>query len=250
MASIGLQAYSLRDRAAKDFPGTLKAIADIGYSGVELAGFHDCKPSDIAKVLKALGLEAFSAHIGMPTKENLSQILDTYSLTNTKTLVSGFGPDQFKTVDDCKRAAARFQEAANLLTPHGIRFGFHNHWHEFAVRDARYVYDILMAEAPDAFSELDVYWCAYAEADPVAVINKYKCRLPFLHIKDGSLPEKMPHTAVGSGKMDIPAVVAAADPNVLEWLVVELDACATDMLEAVAQSYRYLSSTGLGNGRK
>ena len=250
MASIGLQAYSLRDRAAKDFPGTLKAIADIGYSGVELAGFHDCKPSDIAKVLKALGLEAFSAHIGMPTKENLSQILDTYSLTNTKTLVSGFGPDQFKSTDDCRRAAAQLQEAAEMLTPHGIRFGFHNHWHEFAVRDARYVYDILMAEAPDAFSELDVYWCAYAEADPVAVINKYKCRLPFLHIKDGSLPEKMPHTAVGSGKMDIPAVVAAADPNVLEWLVVELDACATDMLEAVAQSYRYLSSTGLGNGRK
>ena len=114
------------------------------------------------------------------------------------------------------------------------------------MRDGRYVYDILMEEAPDAFSELDVYWCAYAKADPVAFINKYKRRLPLLHIKDGPLPEQMPHTAAGSGKMDIPAVVATADSSVLEWLVVELDACATDMLEAVAQSYDYLSSAGLG----
>jgi sugar phosphate isomerase/epimerase len=250
MASVGLQVYSLRERAAKDFPGTLKAIADIGYAGVEMAGFYGCEPAEIAKLLKDLGLQAFSAHTDMPNKGNLAELLDTYSLTDTKILVSGYGPDHFKTVDDCKKAAAVFEEAAQLLAPHGIRFGFHNHWFEFAVRDARYVYDILMAEAPTPFSELDTYWCAYAKADPVAVIKKYNCRQPLLHIKDGPLPEQMPHTAVGSGKMDIPAVVGAADSKVLEWLVVELDECATDMLEAVAQSYKYLSSTGLGTGRK
>ncbi len=250
MASIGLQCYSLRDRAEKDFPGTLKAIADIGYAGVELAGFYGCQPAEIAKLLKDLGLQAFSSHVAMPTKENLSELVDTAALTDTRFLVSGYGGDQFKTIDDCKKAAADFQTAAELLAPQGIKFGFHNHWFEFAVRDARYVYDILMAEAPAVFSELDVYWCAYAKADPVAVIKQYKCRQPLLHIKDGPIPEQMPHTAVGSGKMNIPAIVAAADPCVLEWLVVELDECATDMLEAVAQSYKYLSSTGLGTGRK
>ncbi len=250
MASIGLQCYSLRDRAEKDFPGALKAIADIGYAGVELAGFYGSQPAEIAKLLKDLGLQAFSSHVAMPTKENLSELVETAVLTDTKFLVSGYGPDNFKTVDDCKKSAADFQNAAQLLAPHRIKFGFHNHWYEFAVRDARYVYDILMAEAPDVFSELDVYWCAYAKADPVAVINQYKCRQPLLHIKDGPIPEQMPHTAVGSGKMNIPAVVAAADPSVVEWLVVELDECATDMLEAVAQSYKYLSTTGLGTGRK
>lgn len=250
MASIGLQVYSLRDRAEKDFPGTLKAIADIGYAGVELAGFYGNQPAEIAKLLKDLGLQAFSAHAEMPNKSNVSQLVDTYSPIGTKFLVSGYGGDKFKTVDDCKAVAAEFEEAAQLLAPHDIRFGFHNHWYEFAVRDARYVYDILMAEAPSVFSELDTYWCAYAKADPVATIKKYKCRLPLLHIKDGPLPEQMPHTAVGSGKMDIPAVVGAADPCVLEWLVVELDECATDMLEAVDQSYKYLSSKGFGTGRK
>jgi hypothetical protein len=56
--------------------------------------------------------------------------------------------------------------------------------------------------------------------------------------------------AVGSGKMDVPAVINAADPKVLQWLVVELDNCATDMLTAVAQSYAYLTHNGLAQGNK
>jgi hypothetical protein len=71
-----------------------------------------------------------------------------------------------------------------------------------------------------------------------------------LHIKDGPLVRDAPMVAVGSGKMDIPSVVAAADPAVLRWLIVELDTCATDMLEAVGKSYGYLVSKGLAKGRK
>jgi len=48
--------------------------------------------------------------------------------------------------------------------------------------------------------------------------------------------------AVGQGKMNIPAVIKAADPEVLEWLIVELDACDTDMTTAVRESYEYLSN--------
>jgi len=48
----------------------------------------------------------------------------------------------------------------------------------------------------------------------------------------------------------MPAIIGAADPNVLEWLIVELDSCEGDMMEAVAQSYRYLTSAGLAVGNK
>jgi sugar phosphate isomerase/epimerase len=71
-----------------------------------------------------------------------------------------------------------------------------------------------------------------------------------LHIKDGLIDPPQPHTAVGAGKLDMPAIIGAADPNVLEWLVVELDSCATDMMQAVADSYRYLVDAGLGYGNK
>ncbi len=112
------------------------------------------------------------------------------------------------------------------------------------------VYDILLAEAPGIFSELDVYWCAYAKANPVEIVSKYKSRLPFLHIKDGTLKEGEAHTAVGAGALDMPGIIGAADPNVLKWLIVELDSCATDMLTAVKESYTYLTSKGLAEGNK
>jgi hypothetical protein len=73
--------------------------------------------------------------------------------------------------------------------------------------------------------------------------------VPVLHIKDGPLVQGQPHTAVGAGKMNIPAMVKAADPAVLSWLIVELDECATDMAKAVEESLKYLVKQGLGHGK-
>ena len=250
MKPISLQLYSLRDSAAKDFPGVLRQVAGIGYKGVEFAGLQGHNAKEIATLIDDLGLEVSSSHTGLPTPENITELADTeLTLGNTR-VISGFGPDAFKTVNDVKAAAAKFEQAAELLEPYGITFGFHNHWWEFSTLDSKYVYDILMDEAPDVFSELDVYWAAYGKADPVAVVSQYKARLPLLHIKDGMLGEGAVHTAVGSGKLDMPAIIGAADPTVLEWVIVELDNCATGMLEAVKQSYAYLTGSGLGLGNR
>lgn len=251
MKPISIQLYTVREAAAQDFPGTLRKIAEIGYKGVEYAGLHGHDPKEIAKLVSDLGMKASSSHTGLPTPETIGQIVDVESTLNNKRIISGFGPDDFKTVDAVKAAAEKFTLAAELLRHHAMTFGFHNHWWEFATLDGKYVYDILMEEAPTVFSELDVYWTKFGKADPVEVVAKHKSRLPLLHIKDGMLEEgKHVHTAVGSGLMDIPAIVAAADPNVLEYLVVELDACETDMMEAVRKSYEYLTSSGLGEGNK
>lgn len=251
MKPISIQLYTVREAAAKDFPGTLKAIADIGYKGVEFAGLHGHDPKEIAKLVSDLGLKVSSSHTALPTPESVGHIVETEAALGNTKVISGFGPDAFKTVDDVKAAAAKFNTAAELVRRHGMAFGIHNHWWEFDKLDSKYVYDILLAEAPDIFGELDVYWCAFGKADPVQVVSKYKSRLPLLHIKDGMLEEgKHVHTAVGSGKLDMPAIVGAADPNVLEWLIVELDACETDMMEAVRKSYEYLTSSGLAEGNK
>lgn len=177
--------------------------------------------------------------------------MDTEKTLGNTRVIGGFGPDDFKTLDACKAAAAKFQKAAELLKPHGMTFGFHNHWWEFDKIEGQYIYDILLKEAPDVFSELDVYWTAYGKADPIQIVKKNKSRLPLLHIKDGMLVEgEHVHTAVGSGLLDIPAIIGAADEKVLQWLIVELDACKTDMLEAVRQSYYYLTKNNLAAGNK
>jgi len=81
-----------------------------------------------------------------------------------------------------------------------------------------------------------------------AVVRQYAKRIPCLHIKDGPLVQGKPHTAVGKGKMKMAPIIAAADPKVLEWLIVELDECATDMMQAVRDSYAYLTGEGLAEG--
>jgi len=250
MKPISIQLYTLRDAAAKDFPSVLRFVADTGYKGVEFAGLHGHSPKEIANLIDDLGLEVSSSHTPLPTPENIAELADTeLTLGNTR-VISGFGPDAFKTMDDIKAAAEKFERAAELVEPYGMTFGMHNHWWEFANVDGRYVYDILLSEAPDIFSELDVYWTAYGKADPVKIIEQYGSRLPVLHIKDGPLEEGKPHLAVGDGKLDMPAIIGAADPAVLEWLIVELDNFDGDMFDAVKRSYQYLTTNGLALGNR
>ena len=74
-------------------------------------------------------------------------------------------------------------------------------------------------------------------------------RAPLLHVKDGPCQIEAPMTALGEGVVDIPGVVAAGAEST-DWLIVELDRCATDMLEAVRKSYQYLIEKGLAPGNK
>jgi len=139
----------------------------------------------------------------------------------------------------------------NKLTGVGLSVVLHNHHWEFCELDGRLIYDIFMDLCPGLYCEMDTYWATnFGVLDPAEQVAKYKYRTPLLHIKDGPLVPDQAHVAVGSGKMDIPAVVAAADEDVLQWVVVELDTCDTDMTTAVAESYKYLTGEGLAKGNR
>ncbi|NQT20391.1 MAG: sugar phosphate isomerase/epimerase [Planctomycetes bacterium] len=252
MKPVAVQLYTVREACAEDFIGTLKKIADIGYKGVEFAGLHGCKPEEIAKVVADLGMTACSSHIGLPTAETVNEIVQQEQTLGNKRVISGIGGDNMKTEDGCKRAAGMLNAAAELVEPFGMEIGYHNHWWEFDPKiDGRTPHEIMFAHVADnVFAELDVYWVATGDSDPVQVISSMSDRVPLLHIKDGPLVKGQPHTAVGAGVLDMHAIMAAADPNVLEWVIVELDDCATDMMEAVEQSYKYLTSERLAEGNK
>jgi len=255
MKPISLQLYSVREEAKSDFPGVLKQVADIGYKAVEPAGLMDRTPKEYRALLDDVGLTASSMHGGLPTPENVSEIVDIAKTVGCDIVISGKGPDDFKTLDAIGAVADAFQQAAELIRPHGLRMGYHNHYWEFDEVDGRLGYEILLERMPDASSQLDTYWASnFGKIDVPAIVGKYAGRLPTLHIKDGPLTRGAdgidPHTAVGAGKMDIPAVIGAADPSVLEWLIVELDYCATDMMQAVRGSYQYLTGQGLAEGNR
>ena len=247
---ISIQLHTVRKEAKKDLLKTLKEVAASGYVGVEMAGLYGKNPAEMRKMLDDLGLVASSAHVGLPTAENLKETVETANALGYKMIITNRGPDKFKGPDGVKTVAAELQKAAELLKPHGLRFGYHNHWWEFDVEGGRYKYDLLMEQAPDIFGELDTYWAANFGAVKVPeVIKKYRSRMPLLHIKDGPLVKDQPHTAVGAGKMDVTGCIRAADPK-LQWLVVELDSCATDMMTAARESYAWLTKQGLGRGTR
>jgi sugar phosphate isomerase/epimerase len=247
---ISVQLYSLRDAAQNDFKGVLKKVADIGYVGVEFAGLHGMTPAEVKSVIDDLGLVASSTHGAFPNKDNVNEIVDTAKTLGYTRHISGMGPPDFETKEKTLESAKKFQEAAALLTGTGITFGCHNHWWEFdRLFDGKTPHDLLMAAAPDLFAEVDTYWVAVGGQNAADVVKKLGARAPLLHIKDGPMDREKAMTAVGGGAMDWKAVIGGAS-DATEWLVIELDRCDTDMTEAVAESYRYLTSEGFAKGRK
>jgi len=248
---VSVQLYTLRDLAAKGFAAVLRQVADIGYAGVEPAGFYGLSAGDVRKIVEDLGMAISSSHGPWASPDNLNECVDTAGVLGLDLVSSGFGPEDFKTLDAIRRTAEKVDGMTAFLRRHGLGLFLHNHWWEFELVDGRLAYDHFAALCPDVRFEIDTYWAAnFGANDPAEQVAKFRDRAPLLHIKDGPLVKDAAHLAVGQGKIDVPAVIAAADPRVLRWLVVELDFCATDMMKAVADSYGYLTRRGLARGKR
>jgi sugar phosphate isomerase/epimerase len=233
----------------QDFDGVVRRIADMGYAGVEPFGAPD-NLAEAAALYKTLGLAVPSAHVPMPVGKDEAIVLNIAEAYGLERIISGYGPDNFKTLDDIKRTCDVFNQAAKTAAENGLVFGIHNHWWEYLQVDGRYVYHIMQELIdPSIFFQIDVYWVQVAGVDPAAVVAELSERVLMLHIKDGPAVQEEPMTAVGDGVVDISGVVAAGAGNA-DWLVVELDRCATDVVEAVEKSYNYLVKEGLGHGRQ
>jgi len=248
---IALQLYTLRDLLAQDFEGTLRSVAEMGYVGVETANLFGDSPASAARLFRELGLTVMGAHSPMPLGEERQQVLDTMGALDCKRLIVPWQPpEKYKSLDGIKSICDSLNEGAAVAKANGLQLGYHNHWFEYQLLDDHLPVDVMLEHLdPDVFFEVDVYWVQTAGQNPVEVVRRLGARAPLLHIKDGPCQIEAPMTALGEGVVDIPSVVAAGAGSV-EWLVVELDRCATDMMEAVRKSSRYLIGNGLGRGSK
>jgi sugar phosphate isomerase/epimerase len=251
MTPISIQLYSLRDAAQKDFRGVLQAVADIGYKGVEAAGFHGLSPAEFRKIVEDLGMEISGSHGPWAVPENVSEVIETMRILGLDMAATGFGPSNFADLEAILLTADKVNSVIQGLEPAGIQLFIHNHYWEFERLNGRLKYDLFLERSPKLKLEIDTYWAAnFGVEDPAEHVARHKERTVLLHIKDGPLVKGKAHVAVGSGKMNIPSVVNAADPKVLRWLVVEIDHSDTDVLTAVRESYQYLTQSGLALGNK
>jgi sugar phosphate isomerase/epimerase len=249
---ISVQLYSLRDQAAKDFEGVLRRLGEVGFVGVELAGFHDLTPKQYAAIVDESRLVTSSAHLTDLSPDGLNAALDDLQEIGCNIAVCAFiPPERFAELDAIKASADALNKANDIARSRGVSLGYHNHWWEFqTILDGQTAWSALIERLDTTmFVELDIYWTTLGGADPRQVIADLGDRLWLLHVKDGpcDAPES-PMVAVGSGTLDIPGILTSAPTA--KWHIVELDRCATDMLTAIADSYRYLVGSGLSQGRK
>ncbi|MGC9520496.1 MAG: sugar phosphate isomerase/epimerase family protein [Anaerolineae bacterium] len=245
---VALQLYSVRDYAEDDFEAAVRRVAKMGYAGVEPAGFPGTTPEAAGELFRELGLAVPSAHMAMPLGDREQEVIGAMQAIGSTRIISGQGPDAFSSLDEIKRTCERFNEAAAVARAHGMIFGVHNHWWEFTPVEGQMPYQVMLELLdPDIFFEVDTYWVQTAGADVVTVLEELGDRALLLHIKDGPCVRSEPMMAIGEGVMDFPRILAAADTP--EWLIVELDRTAGDMMAAVEESVAYLIGEGLGRGR-
>ncbi len=248
-APLALQLYTVREVLNNDFEGIVRKVAEMGYAGVESAGFPGTTPAKAKALFDELGLQVCSAHTGLPDAAGINEIVDLAGALGVTRVVTSSGRDAFRDMSSVDALCGAWNEAAALANEHGLELGLHNHWWEFTQVEGRSGYDLLIEKLdPSIHFQVDTYWVQTGGGDVVDVISRLGSRAPLIHIKDGACTPEADMMAAGSGIMDFPAVVEACG-LAAEWMIIELDRCASDMLEAVQQSHDYMVGQGLARGR-
>jgi len=270
MSELSVQLYSVRELAKQNYEAMIRAIADIGFSCVEPAGYPGSTPEAASKLFKELGLRAPSCHGGLPVGEDKSRVLEEALMMGHEAIITGCPPnfrEDFTSLDRVRALAELYTEAAENAAPHGIQVGYHNHDWDLVEIGGRRGYQVFLENTPESVLwEADIFWVARAGLDPSAFVREIGPRGKFLHFKDGvvgggeafremetedgkiMVSDASPFLPAGRGQVDLLAASKAAVHA--DYIVVELDSYAGDMMEAVAESYRYLAGNGIATGRK
>src|SRR3954447_4411617 len=267
---LGVQLYTVRDKLGPDADATLQAIASIGYKEVELLRAHAAR---VAPLAKGHGLQPVSMHIEPPLVTgdwsawaDAVKPADQSTLERTLEEARSYGV-QYAVVS-CLMPAERgggqpfFEKFADQLNhagemgkKAGVQIGYHNHGFEFeALPDGRRPLDVLVARTDPSLVrlEMDVFWVSITGADPTALLTQYKGRVALVHLKDTArgAPRATDESKVaaetfkevGSGSLDFPAILKAAEAAGVEHYFVEQDHTPGDPIASLRKSYEYLQT--------
>ena len=224
MRCDALQLYSVRDMTARDFAGTIKKVAGIGYKAVETAGYGNLKTAKEAKkALDDAGLKAVSGHFAIDLLENkIDQVVEDAQALEIDLVVCPFLPEDRR--KDYAAVAKVLDKAGLALHQYGVMLGYHNHDFEFKNPGKSGLEVILENTQPHVMcAEVDVFWVKFAGLDPVALINKLGDRVRALHLKDMLEGPEKRFAPVGTGVIDFKAVLAAAEKTGVRYGIVEQD---------------------------
>jgi sugar phosphate isomerase/epimerase len=240
--SYAVQLYTLRHALEDDLPGTIKKVANIGFTQVEPYNFV-ATAQELGAALKANGLTAPSGHAPL-LSENQEAIFAAAKELGITTVIDPYLPaEHWQSAEDIQATAAKLNAAAKKGAEYGIRVGYHNHaWELESIIDGQTALEYFAGLLdPELVLEVDTYWVAVGGQDPVELLQRLGDRVKFIHIKDGPLnTDTKAQLPAGQGKIAVWDVIAAATS--LEVGVVEFDDYSGDIFEGVTESLAYLQT--------
>ena len=259
---VCIQLYSLRTildgvnkdgKVSESYTKLLKDLADMGYTSVETANYDNGKfygrtPQQFKEVCEKAGLKVLSAHTnrGLSDQELASgdfteamkwwkQCIADHKAAGMEYIVCPWMGVP-KTMKDLLTQCKYLNEIGKLCKQSGIKFGYHNHSHEFQKVEGKTMYDVMLENTdPEyVFFEMDVFWTVWGQNSPVNYFKKYPGRFKMFHIKD--------YREIGqSGMVGYDAIFNNADKAGMENFVVELEQSeAPSIVDGVRISIDYL----------
>ena len=227
LKEFGIQLWTVKKALAEDPKGVLKQLSADGYKLIEsFQGnkgiFWGMSNTEFKKYMDELGMTIISSHCN--TGQDFEMRANEAAAIGMKYLLNPFVPVQ-KTVDDYKKIADQFNKNGEICKKAGIRFGYHNHNHDFKMIDNQVPMDIYLQNTDPALVdfEMDIYWVVTAKQDPEAWLKKYNNRFRLCHIKDRTKGATVDDASciLGQGSIDFPKILKIAKKHGVHYYIVE-----------------------------
>ena len=290
MMKVSLQMFSVRNTLAANPSEAMRKVAAIGYHNWETYAFDSSSPynyglalplNEAQTLLKELDVTVMGTHLSQAdllpeNRDEFKRNLDYQAAIGClyPVLAAIFIPD----LDGLLRYCDYMNEAGELCRERGMRFHFHNHWHEFQImKDEKYILDIIMENTDPSLVglEIDTYWVTRAGLDPVDIMHRYGDRLNLLHQKDIKAeaadrlnffanrdrhdivhdmelyreilrPNQGDFCEIGTGIMDIQRIIDAGNELGVQYISLEQDRTDFGELESIEISLKnFHKYTGL-----
>lgn len=261
-SKLAVQMFTIRDftKTAEDLAASLQKVAAIGYPAVQMSAvgaMNGDAPAVSATAAKAMlddnGLRCIATHRPWPVlmEKTDEEIAFHKTLGCDFAAIGGIPGDYERTYDGYRKWLDDARPVIAALKAEGIRFGHHNHSHEFfrPERGGPTLEDVLIDEGgADLMMEIDLYWITHAGVNCERILERCAGRVPVIHLKDKEmLPQGNDSTisAIGEGNMDWEHIVPACEEAGVVWYAIEQDTCARDPFDCLQSSFTYLSKMGL-----
>ena len=238
---VGLEMYSVREEFKRDPMGTVRAVAAMGYDGVEFyAPYFDwtvAQAQDMRKLLDELKIRCFSTHNGPKSfaPENIAKAIELNQILGSRYILLA-SAGKITSLESWKPTAELLSRASDELKPHKLSTGYHNHQLEFIPLEGKRPIEYLAEHTPKSVVlQLDLGTCVEAGSDPVVWIKQNPGRIKSMHLKDWSKTDGY-QALFGEGEVKWqPVFQAAENSGGIEYYLIEQEGSKYTPLETASK---------------